>query len=197
MEAPKPAKRVIKIKKPVVALPPEQPAEAPVAAPQEVLQEAPNPLARGKKVLKLKKPANPLPPPPTTDPVFWDKETDIIESVREYYASRDEPVPVAEVDFLLKMLEHMKTEDPYAPPQWLVDAAKAAEEKEAADPYKDLGPMPPHGTKEFWSWCWKRKALKAKHDAAIIAAGGTVPARKAKAGAEKKIKKDKASNAPV
>jgi hypothetical protein len=177
----KPARRVIKLKKtaPVAteaAPAPQEGAKAPQEAPQKV-----------KKTLKLKKPENPLPPPPATDPVFWDRDTEIIESVRQFYAERDEPVPVAEVDFLFKMLEHMKTEDPCAPPQWLVEAAKAAEAKEEADPYKDLGPMPPHGTKEFWSWCWKRKALKAKHDAAIIAAGGVVP--------EKKVKKAKAPKA--
>ncbi len=181
----KPTKRVIKIKKTPLAEKALPEAEPEVAAPAP--QPQPEGATKVKKVLKLKKPANPLPPPPTTDPVFWDRDTEIIESVRNYYADRDEPVPVAEVDFLFKMLEHMKTEDPCAPPQWIVDAAKAIEEKEAADPYKDLGPMPPHGTKEFWSWCWKRKALKAKHDAAIIAAGGTVP--------EKKVKKSKALKA--
>ena len=175
----KQAKRVIKLKKTAAVEIAEVPvAEAPVV--EAPVVEAPAPVADvpvKKRALKMKK-AAPLPPPPTRDEACWDKETDIIESVRRYYEEREEPIPATEVDFLFKMLEHMKTEDPAAPPQWLVDAQKAIEEREGADPYRDLGPMPPHGTKEFWAWCWKRKALKAKHDAAILAAGGTLPVKK-------------------
>ena len=164
----KPAKRVLKLKKTAAVAEPEpEPAAVAAAEPAK------------KRALKVKK-ASPLPPPPTTNEACWDKETEIIESVRLYYAEREEPIPAAEVDFLMKMLEHMKTEDPAAPPQWAIDAQKAIEEREGADPYRDLGPMPSYGTKEFWAWCWKRKALKAKHEAAIIAAGGTLPVKKGK-----------------
>jgi hypothetical protein len=42
----------------------------------------------------------------------------------------------------------------------------------------DLGPMPAYGTGEFWAWCAKRKKIRLEKEAAIIAAGGTVPVPK-------------------
>jgi hypothetical protein len=42
----------------------------------------------------------------------------------------------------------------------------------------DLGPMPAYGTGEVWAWCAKRKKIRLEKEAAIIAAGGTVPAPK-------------------
>jgi hypothetical protein len=44
----------------------------------------------------------------------------------------------------------------------------------------DLGPMPAYGTGEFWAWCAKRKQIRLAKEAAIIAAGGTVPPPKVK-----------------
>ncbi|NBO53504.1 MAG: hypothetical protein EBU84_02690, partial [Actinobacteria bacterium] len=52
----------------------------------------------------------------------------------------------------------------------------------------DLGPMPAYGTGEFWAWCAKRKKIRLAKEAAIIAAGGTVP--------PPKVKKVKAKPAP-
>jgi hypothetical protein len=71
-------------------------------------------------------------------------------------------------------------------------AGKTEEERELAEqeakkkePVKELaaddpGPMPEYGTKEFWAWCWRRKAIRLAKEAAIIAAGGTVPPAKVK-----------------
>jgi hypothetical protein len=45
-----------------------------------------------------------------------------------------------------------------------------------------------HATKDFWSWCHKRKKLKEQKEAAIIAAGGKVKEKKPKAKPVKQAK---------
>jgi hypothetical protein len=46
--------------------------------------------------------------------------------------------------------------------------------------YDDPGPMPEYGSKMFWAWCRRRKEIRLKKEAAIIAAGGTLPPQKVK-----------------
>ena len=60
-----------------------------------------------------------------------------------------------------------------------MNAAKQAEKK-LPILESEIGEMPPHGTGEFWAWCRKRKLLKEQKEAAIIAAGGTLPLAKKK-----------------
>ena len=55
-------------------------------------------------------------------------------------------------------------------------------------PSDDLGPMPEYGSGEFWAWCRKRKQIRLAKEAAIIAAGGTVPPEKPKKPRAKKVK---------
>jgi hypothetical protein len=66
---------------------------------------------------------------------------------------------------------------------WTIDlAVNAARQEQKKLPIleSDIGPMPPHGTGEFWAWCLKRKKLKSQKEAAMIAAGIPVPATKPK-----------------
>jgi hypothetical protein len=122
------------------------------------------------------------------------------EAIREYYANRDEPVPQEEIKWYQEeliaekkqydefwdrccvtraIMESVMRGDDEIAMMKVELAARASEKKQPIRP-EDIGPMPPHGTPEFWSWCRKRKLLKAQQDAAIIAAGGTVKATKPK-----------------
>lgn len=57
-------------------------------------------------------------------------------------------------------------------------AAESVVRKNAPETPDDPGPMPVYGSKEFWAWCHKRKMIRLKKEAAIIAAGGTVKKKK-------------------
>ena len=67
-----------------------------------------------------------------------------------------------------------------------VEKGKTDEERDAAEKKvrkavpEELGPMPAYGTGEFWAWCRRRKEIRLAAEAAIIAAGGTVPVKKGK-----------------
>jgi len=54
------------------------------------------------------------------------------------------------------------------------------EEKKKPLTEGDLGEKPAFGTPEFWTWARKSKQLRLQKEAAIIAAGGTVPVKKVK-----------------
>jgi hypothetical protein len=127
-----------------------------------------------KRVLKIKSVS--LPPP--TDPnIYWSPAVEAMELTRAWYAEQDAPVPAKDVEFCLAQIAaekaQMEAEANAPPPQ--------------PSPEDELGPMPAYGTPEFWRWCMKRKAIRLAKEAAIIAAGGTVP--------EKKSKKPKAPKA--
>ena len=200
-------KKVLKLKKTV----PEAPLAplAPVAAVIEALvQEKP------KKVLKLKKTilqeslepkpkkilmlkGLPVPPVPTGS---LTKAMEAFEELREYYSSRDEPIPQADIKWFYAELEQEKKDDEafwadcsvtkaYLDSLYRgatvdeIDVAVAkAQIAEKKKPIKeaDIGEMPTQGTPEFWAWCMKRKKLRLQKEAEIIAAGGTVPAAKPK-----------------
>jgi hypothetical protein len=206
-------KKVLKLKKPLVAL---------VAQVAEVAQVVKVPqVVKTPKILKLKKPSiivpqkkvlilklNLLPIPPIpTGPLT--KAMEAFEALREYYESRDEPIPQSDIKWFHAELEQEKkdytefwadcsvtkatldaiyrgaTEDE-------IDMAVAkAQIEQKKKPIKetDIGPMPPHGTPEFWIWCMKRKKLRLQKEALIIAAGGTVPEVKTKPRKPKEVKK--------
>jgi hypothetical protein len=187
-------KKVLKLKKPVAAL------VAPLVAPLVPVQPKP------KKVLILQK-GLPVPPIPTG---LLTKAMEAFESIREYYESRDEPIPQADIKWLYSELEQEKKDDEAF---WAncsvtkayldavfrgctddeIDIAMAkAQIEEKKKPIKetDLGPMPSYGTQEFWAWCMKRKKIRLQKEAEIIAAGGTVTVK------PKKPKAPKASKAP-
>ncbi len=176
-------KKVLKLKKPVAA---------PVAVP--VLEEPVQPKA--KKVLVLQK-GLPVPPIPTG---LLTKAMEAFEELREYYSSRDEPIPQADIKWFHAELEQEKKDDEAFWKECCVTkayldalyrgcsddeidmAVAKAQVEEKKKPIKetDIGPMPSYGTQEFWSWCMKRKKLRLQKEAEIIAAGGTVPAAKPK-----------------
>ncbi len=204
-------KKVLKLKKTVTLSPVELPLQLPVAV---LVQEKP------KKVLKLKKPVAapvaplvpvqekskkilvlqkglPVPPVPTGS---LTKAMEAFESIREYYESRDEPIPQADIKWFYNELEQEKkeTQEFWAncsvtkayldamykgctDDQINMTVAKAQiEEKKKPIKETDIGPMPSYGTQEFWAWCMKRKKLRLQKEAEIIAAGGKVPPVKPK-----------------
>jgi hypothetical protein len=209
-------KKVLKLKKTVTLSPVEVPVELPVELPvavlvqekpkkvlklkKSVLQEPVAPLVpvqeKPKKILVLQK-GNPVPPVPTGS---LTKAMEAFESIREYYESRDEPIPQADIKWFYNELEQEKKETQEfwancsvtkayldATYQGCTDdqinmtVAKAQiEEKKKPIKETDIGPMPSYGTQEFWAWCMKRKKLRLQKEAEIIAAGGTVPPEKSK-----------------
>ena len=152
-----------------------------------------------KKVLKLKKLLNA--PQPTT----YTKATEAFEAISLYYAEKGEQVPQSDIAWYIDELEREKKElaefwetcsvtkatldsifrgDDLDTMDMETAKAKLVEKKEPLTEFS-IGPMPAYGTREFWSWCFKRKQLRLEKEAAIIAAGGTVPVKKTKAKAAK------------
>jgi hypothetical protein len=208
-------KKVLKLKKPLVAV---------VAQVTQVAQVAQVPeVAKTPKILKLKKPSITVPPAVTQKKVLilkglpvppiptgpLTKAMEAFEALREYYGSRDEPIPQSDIKWFHAELEQEKkdytefwadcsvtkatldaiyrgaTEDE-------IDMAVAkAQIEQKKKPIKetDIGPMPSYGTQEFWAWCHKRKKLRLQKEAEIIAAGGTVPEVKTKPKKPKEVKK--------
>ena len=210
-------KKVIKLKKVAVA---EEPVA--LAAQEPVAVAVAKPVAEVKKVIKLKKvqPAltapepkkaitlsKKLPIPTFTEPLT--KAMEAFEALREYYESRNESIPQADIKWIYEELEQEKKADKEfwdecpvtkahldaisrgASQDELEIAVAKAQIEEKKKPIKetDLGPMPSYGTQEFWIWCHKRKQIRLQKEAAIIAAGGTVPEAKPKKPRVKKADK--------
>lgn len=153
------------------------------------------PKVQPKKAIKIKKG---LPVPPV-NPCPMGQTAEAFEILREYHNERDESIPQDDLKWYYEAIEQdKKDEEQYwvANPtikamidsieQGLDDEQRLAAEQEAKkrEPVKpqtdDLGPMPEYGSGEFWAWCRKRKAIRLAKEAAIIAAGGTVPPEKPK-----------------
>lgn len=192
-EAPK--KKVIKLKKAVpVAEVPRVPEVPVIQEMPEVPQDAPK-----KKVLKLKKNLLPLPPIPSQT-AHLTKTMEAFEAIREYYAALGQEPTQSDIAWYHAELEAEKKElDAFWSENKVVKVVleaicRGATEEElnqietaasigvAPRPptEADLGPMPAYGTGEFWAWCAKRKQIRLAKEAAIIAAGGTVPPPKVK-----------------
>ena len=140
----------------------------------------------------------PVPPvPPVT--AYLTPAMEAFEALREYYTVRGEPIPQCDLKWYQWELENEKKEMEQFWEEhcetWavmnavlsggdLMDVAIAqgiAREKMKGRPDKsELGPMPEYGTSMFWAWCRKRKEQRLQAEAAIIAAGGTVPPEKPK-----------------
>ena len=198
-EAPK--KKVIKLKKAVpVSEAPQVSVTQEVAQAQEVPQvpQVPQDTPK-KKVLKLKKNLLPLPPIPSPT-AHLTKTMEAFEAIREYYAALGQEPTQSDIAWYRAELEAEKKElDAFwsenkvvkvvleaicrgATEEELNEIETAASVGVAPRPptEADLGPMPAHGTGEFWAWCAKRKRIRLAKEAAIIAAGGTVPPPKVK-----------------
>lgn len=193
-------KKVLKLKK-VTAI--EELSVVVQETPKKVLklkktpEVIPLPQEKPKKILVLQK-GLPVPPVPTTGPIT--RAIEAFEAIREYYVSRDEPIPQADIKWFHAELEQEAKENDafwsecsitkaYLDARFSgatddeIDIAVAKAQIEAKNkPIKesDLGPTPSYGTPEFWAWCMKRKKLKLQKVAEIIAAGGTVPPEKPK-----------------
>jgi hypothetical protein len=150
-----------------------------------------------KKVFVLK--GLPIPPPPAPG-VYVTKAMEAFENIREYCIMNNQPISQADIKWYHDELALEKKEmdefwercsvtkavhDAIARGEDM-DGILLAEAKakltEKKEPLKesDIGEMPAHGTREFWAWCMKRKQLRLQNEAAIVAAGGTVPVKKVK-----------------
>ena len=162
-------KRVIKVKKPACIEPVTQ-----------------------RRVIKISN----LPVPPIPGPsVYLTKAMEAFESIRDYYTQRGLPIPQSDIKwFHAELVQEKKEYDEFwtrcastkaciegtlrGDDDWTITLAmNAARQAEKKMPIleTDIGPMPEYGTAEFWAWCRKRKLLKQQKEAAIIAAGGTLP----------------------
>ena len=150
-----------------------------------------------KKVFVLK--GLPVPPPPAPG-VYVTKAMEAFENIREYCLMNGQPISQAEIKWYHDELALEKKEidefwDRCSVTKAVCDAVARGEDMdgillaeakakltERKEPIRetDIGEMPAHGTREFWAWCMKRKQLRLQKEAAIIAAGGSVPVKKAK-----------------
>ena len=191
-------KKVFKIKKQV--------ASEPVVQPVNKVN------ASIKKVFKIK---SGLPVPPVNlNPL---SQTEIaFEIIREYCSENGEPISQEDLKWYYEQLEQDKKDmEQYwisnptikavldAIKQGLNDEQRFLSEQEARkrEPVKvdtgELGSMPEYGSGEFWAWCRKRKALRLAKEAAIIAAGGTVPPEKPKKSRKPKVSPTKPKVSPT
>jgi hypothetical protein len=181
-------------------------ASVAVAAPK------PKPVATvQKKVLKLKKVTKtPCPPPPPAGS-YLSPAAEAFEAVRLYCEGLGIDVPEEEIKHYYAELEREKKEYTEFWSQHgcsvtmavLLAAANGEDldiaqakaklvEKKKVITEDSIGEMPAYGTPEFWAWCRRRKELRLQKEAAIIAAGGTVPPQKVKGGGSKVQKKEAA-----
>jgi len=159
-----------------------------------------------KTVIKLKKEVA-VPPPPAPG-VYVTKAMEAFEAIREYCLLNKTPITEEHVKWYQEeLIQEKKEMDEFwercaetkanmdcvfrGDDEWTTELAiNAARQKVKALPIKEgeIGPMPEYGTKDFWSWCHKRKKLKEQKEAAIIAAGGKVKEKKPKAKPVKQAK---------
>lgn len=185
-------KKVIKVKKTQV-VEPEQKARVVIKIKKSQQVEAP--LTKPKVVIKIKK-GLPIPP---VDPCPMSQTAEAFEILRDYYANLDEPIPQDDLKWYYQAVEQDKKDleqvfilnPTYKAMLDAVESGVTEEERFVAEqeakkrepvkpPSDDLGPMPEYGSGEFWAWCRKRKQIRLAKEAAIIAAGGTVPPEKPK-----------------
>ena len=207
-EEQKPKKKSFKVKKEVLECPVvETPVvETPVVdtpvVETPVLETAVT--IKPKKIFKVKKQVI-----PEADYVITDRESKATEAfliLRDYYDSKGTTVTEEDIKWYKEELERENKElavfwedcsvtkaclDAFARGETdevieqLHEKAKKEEKKKPLTE-GDLGEKPAFGTPEFWAWARKSKQLRLQKEAAIIAAGGTVPV--------KKVKKQKETN---
>jgi len=115
----------------------------------------------------------------------------IFEEIRTWRLNHGEKITKEDLAWYYDALEQEKKdyekflEDNPTIREMLVAVAQGKTDEERADAEKkvrkessDLGPMPVYGSGEFWAWCRRRKEIRLAEEAAIIAAGGTVPVKK-------------------
>jgi len=162
-----------------------------------VAEAAPVPVA--KKVLKLKKVSKtPCPPPPPAGS-YLSPAAEAFEAVRLYCENLGIEIPEEEIKHYYAELEREQKDHTEFWSQHgcsvtmaiLLAAANGEDldiaqakaklvEKKKVITEDSIGEMPAYGTPEFWAWCRKRKELRLQKEAAVIAAGGTLPLKKGK-----------------
>ena len=176
---------------------------APEVKPKKVLKlkktETEVAAAKPKKVFVLKN-ALAVPSPPAPG-VYVTKAMEAFENIREYCLMNGQPISQADIkwyheELALEKKEYDEFWDRCSVTKAIGDAIARGEDMdgvllaeakakltEKKEPIRetDIGEMPAHGTREFWAWCMKRKQLRLQKEAAIVAAGGTVPVKKSKA----------------
>lgn len=191
-------KTVLIFKKPLpVAKPVAEPVAKPVAEPEPVTIQEPVQVKK-KTVLRFKKLV--VVPPPPAPGVYVTKAMEAFEAIRDYCLLNKKSISEEDVKWYQEeLLQEKKEFDEFwercaetkvnmecvlrGDDDWTTDLAiNAARQKVKTLPIQegDIGPMPEYGTKDFWSWCHKRKKLKEQKEAAIIAAGGKVKEKKPK-----------------
>ena len=138
-------------------------------------------------IIKLKNSLLPTPPQPHPG-LYLTKTMEAFEAMREYYESRDWPIPQADIKWYHEELEKERKDNEEfwaycavtkatmegvlrGDTDWVIQvAANAAMQKVKTLPIKqeDIGPMPEYGTKDFWAWCNKRKKLKEQKEASKV-----------------------------
>jgi hypothetical protein len=133
-------------------------------------------------------------PPVNLSPCSLTEEA--FENIRQWRLDHDEKITQDDLKWYYAALEEDKKEceayfqenPTYKAMLDSVEKGYSDEQREAAEKAvrkvepldDDPGPMPEYGSKEFWAWCRLRKMIRLKKEAAIIAAGGTVPPPKVK-----------------
>jgi len=136
-------------------------------------------------VIKLKKPLLAVPPPPPYGYALT-KAGEAFEALREYYETKDEPIPQADLRWYqeeldLEKKDHIEFWSYCAITEAIMEATMRgvtdeitlmkiemeAKKKQKLMPIResDIGPMPTYGSPEFWAWCRKRKQLKEQKEA--------------------------------
>ena len=151
-----------------------------------------------RRVLKLKK-SIPIPPLPAPG-AYVTKAMEAFEAIRDYCRINNVPISQADIKWYHEelALEKKETDEFWercSVTKAIIDAVARGEDMngillaeakakltEKKEPLResDIGEMPAYGTQEFWAWCMKRKKLRLQKEAAIIAAGGTIPVKKVK-----------------
>ena len=192
------AKRVIQKKRAPVVAEPMPVVKRVIGKIQRVHAQA-QPQPEPPQVRRVILPRKIIPPPPAPG-VYVTKAMEAFEAIREYYTQRGQTIPQSDIKWFKEELAQEKKEyDEFwarhavtkaciegtlrGDDDWTITLAmNVAKQQEKKMPIleSDIGPMPAYGTGEFWAWCYKRKQLKLQKEAAIIAAGGTIPAPKSK-----------------
>jgi len=199
---PKVFKLKVPVAEPTLQEPPAPKPSAPESAavkPKKVLKlKKTETEVKPKKVFVLK--GLPVPPPPAPG-VYVTKAMEAFENIREYCLANNQPISQADIkwyhdELALERKEADELWDRCSVTKAICDAVARGEDMdgillaeakakltEKKEPIRetDIGEMPAHGTREFWAWCMKRKQLRLQKEAAIVAAGGTVPVKKTKA----------------
>ena len=176
IETPKKEKKVYKLK--------NQPPVADLTEIEEITETLAGLHVEKRPVIKLKKPLLEVPTPPPYGYAIT-KAGEAFEALREYYETRDEPIPQSDLRWYQQELEqekkdHIEFWSYCAITEAIMEATMRgvtdeialmkiemeAKKRQKTLPIResDIGPMPTYRSPEFWSWCRKRKQLNEQKE---------------------------------